>query len=184
MKRNYYIGRIIVLLLFALLFLPKTTKALYSSVGFGWFDGYVLGDFAENDYNNTSAGFASQCKGPYFELSTALLPYLSLDVKLSYKYYPRDNNLYSKALDASLLTNSNNSTKYLDDNYSSFSYYLGLSLEVPISETMNLIPYFFVGNKNFSSPSDKVIYYKNNTTTTYIKRAGKCSGLAFMPGLN
>jgi hypothetical protein len=144
----------------------------------------MFGDFAETEWNNSSAAYSEFGAAGNFYFTYYTQNNLGLSVRFNYTEYERDEDAYEKDLKTMLGITDNNYDMRTWEGSLSSSFQVGLSYRYNISESFEVEPYLYLGFMVFASPYEQVIWNNNSTTNTYQKYTSGALGFNYTPGVN
>jgi len=175
---------VLAILMLTILLVPRKTQAQKFQISLDGYNGSVMGDFKENDLNNTSAGFSSIGYGSALEFRYYFETGWGLSGRWSYTGYSRDVDAYTAALESKLGITDDNNAMIIPYDFKSVGFHVGFSYPFMLGDNFQIEPYLYVGLKTLISPVDKIVYYQNGETKTYSKKPGVYVGLGYIPGMN
>jgi len=184
MQKAFKIVVIVTFIVFGIIFVSRYSYAQKFQISLDGYNGSVMGDFKENDLNNSSAGFSSLGYGSALEFRYYFEKGWGLSGRWSYMGYTRDVDAYKDALENKLNINDDNNAMIVPYDFSSIGFHAGFSYPFILSEKFQFEPYMYIGFKALVSPAEKVVYYQNSETKTYSKSHGFYAGFSYIPGMH
>jgi hypothetical protein len=175
---------LLLLVLFASIFIGGTMQAQTVQIGLNWYNPFLLGDISNSDFTNKNSGYVTFATGTNIEFKYFTKGNFGFGLRTSYTSYAKDITAYREDLMSALGVSDSNLVMQSLYSYRYFGGLVGVSYVFIISIRFNIEPYMYIGFGAFTSPLEEVTYFKNNETYIQKKPLTAFATFNYTPGVN